>query len=103
MGIKRFRPITNGLRHAALPDYAEITKGKPEKSLLVVVKGTGGRNSYGRITSRHRGSGVSRAPDRGSTSERRLRPVGAPERHPYQALRHRRAADRFTRRYFRSH
>jgi large subunit ribosomal protein L2 len=57
MGIKRFKPTTNGLRHAALPDYAEITKGAPEKSLCVTLKSTGGRNSYGRITSRHRGGG----------------------------------------------
>lgn len=60
MGIKRFKPITNGLRHAALPDYSEITKGKPEKSLLTSLKSSGGRNSYGRITSRHRGAGHKR-------------------------------------------
>ncbi len=60
MGIRRFKPITNGLRHAALPDYSEITKGKPEKSLLVPIKGTGGRNNNGRITSRHRGAGHKR-------------------------------------------
>ncbi len=60
MGIKRFKPITNGLRHAALPDFAELTKGKPEKSLLTPLKRTGGRNSYGRITSRHRGAGHKR-------------------------------------------
>ncbi len=60
MGIKRFKPTTNGLRHAALPDFAEITKGKPEKSLLTPLKRTGGRNSYGRITSRHRGAGHKR-------------------------------------------
>ncbi len=60
MGIKRFKPTTNGLRHAALPDYAELTKSAPEKSLLVTLKSTGGRNSYGRITSRHRGGGHKR-------------------------------------------
>lgn len=60
MGIRRFKPITNGLRHAALPDFAEITKGKPEKNLLVPIKGTGGRNNKGRITSRHRGTGHKR-------------------------------------------
>ncbi len=60
MGIKRFKPTTNGLRHAALPDFAELTKGKPEKSLLTPLKRTGGRNSYGRITSRHRGAGHKR-------------------------------------------
>lgn len=60
MGIRRFKPTTNGLRHAILPDYAEITKGKPEKSLMRPLKSTGGRNSYGRITSRHRGGGHKR-------------------------------------------
>lgn len=60
MGIKRFKPITNGLRHASLPDFKEITKGYPEKSLLVTLKKSGGRNSYGRITSRHRGGGHKR-------------------------------------------
>lgn len=60
MGIRRFKPTTNGLRHAALPDFAEITKGKPEKSLLSPLKSSGGRNSYGRITSRHRGGGHKR-------------------------------------------
>ncbi|MBI4309981.1 MAG: 50S ribosomal protein L2, partial [Candidatus Omnitrophica bacterium] len=60
MGIRRFKPVTNGLRHAALPDYSEITKGKPEKSLTVALKSSGGRNSYGRITSRHRGAGHKR-------------------------------------------
>ena len=40
MGIKRFRPYTNGVRHAALPDFSELTKGtRPEKSLMEPVKG----------------------------------------------------------------
>ncbi len=60
MGIKRFKPTTPGLRHAALCDFSELTKHKPEKSLLVPIKKTGGRNSYGRITSRHRGGGHKR-------------------------------------------
>lgn len=60
MGIRRFKPITNGLRHTAISDFAEITKSKPEKSLLRPLKKTGGRNSYGRITSRHRGGGHKR-------------------------------------------
>ena len=60
MGIKRFRPYTNGVRHAALPDFSELTKGKPEKALLEPLKSSGGRNSYGRITSRHRGAGHKR-------------------------------------------
>lgn len=57
MGIKRFKPTTNGLRHAAISDFAEITKSKPEKSLLRPLKQTGGRNNYGRITMRFRGGG----------------------------------------------
>ena len=57
MGIKRFKPTTPGLRHAAISDFAEITKSKPEKSLLRPLKQTGGRNMYGRITMRFRGGG----------------------------------------------
>ncbi|MBI3601677.1 MAG: 50S ribosomal protein L2 [Candidatus Omnitrophica bacterium] len=60
MGIRRFKPTTNGLRHAAISDFVEITKGKPEKSLMRPLKSSGGRNSYGRITSRHRGGGHKR-------------------------------------------
>jgi large subunit ribosomal protein L2 len=60
MGIKRFKPVTNGLRHTAICDFVELTKGKPEKSLLRPLKSSGGRNSYGRITSRHRGGGHKR-------------------------------------------
>jgi len=48
------------LRHAALCDFSELTKHKPEKSLLVPLKKSGGRNSYGRVTSRHRGGGHKR-------------------------------------------
>lgn len=43
-----------------MPDFKEITKSYPEKSLLVSLKSSGGRNSYGRITSRHRGGGHKR-------------------------------------------
>src|ERR1043165_9121340 len=60
MGIKRFKPTTNGLRHAAISDFAELTKHKPEKSLLRPLKSKGGRNSYGRITTRFRGGGHKR-------------------------------------------
>ena len=60
MGIKRYKPITPGLRWRTGPDFAEITKSKPEKSLTVALKKTGGRNSQGRITSRHRGGGHKR-------------------------------------------
>ncbi|OGX26820.1 MAG: 50S ribosomal protein L2 [Omnitrophica WOR_2 bacterium RIFCSPHIGHO2_01_FULL_48_9] len=57
MGIKRFKPTTNGVRHAAISDFSEITKSYPEKSLLRPLKSSGGRNSYGRMTMRYRGGG----------------------------------------------
>ncbi len=60
MGIKRFRPTTNTLRRTALSDFSEITKTKPEKSLLRPLKKKGGRNVYGRITVRFRGGGHKR-------------------------------------------
>ncbi len=60
MGVRRFKPTTNGLRHAVISDFAEITKSKPEKSLLRPLRGSGGRNVYGRITMRFRGGGHKR-------------------------------------------
>ena len=60
MGVRRFKPTTNGLRHAIISDFQEITKGKPEKSLLRPLKSSGGRNVYGRITMRFRGGGHKR-------------------------------------------
>ena len=57
MGLKRFKPTTPGLRHAIISDFVEITKGKPEKSLLKSLKSKGGRNSNGRTTMRFRGGG----------------------------------------------
>lgn len=60
MGIKKFKPTTSSLRHTAISDFAEITKSKPEKSLLQPLKKTGGRNSYGRVTMRWRGGGHKR-------------------------------------------
>lgn len=60
MGIRRFKPTTSSLRHTAISDFAEITKSKPEKSLLKPLKKSGGRNSYGRITARYRSGGHKR-------------------------------------------
>ncbi len=57
MALKTFRPFTPANRYKALPSFEEITKSKPEKSLLEVKKRSGGRNSYGRITTRHIGGG----------------------------------------------
>lgn len=57
MAIKKYRPTTPSRRWITNSDFAEITKSKPEKSLLLPLKKTGGRNSYGRITVRHHGGG----------------------------------------------
>ena len=57
MPIKKFRPITPGRRSMTVDTYEDITKTTPEKSLLVKRKHFAGRNSYGRITMRHKGGG----------------------------------------------
>lgn len=60
MGIKKFKPTTASRRWMTGYDFSEITKDKPEKSLLLPLKKTGGRNVYGRITTRHQGGGHKR-------------------------------------------
>jgi large subunit ribosomal protein L2 len=60
MPIKRFNPVTPGRRHAAWPDYSELTDKDSEKSLLRPLKSTGGRNNQGRVTMRGRGGGHKR-------------------------------------------
>ena len=60
MGIKKFKPTSNGRRNMTGSDFSEITKTVPEKSLLVAQRKTAGRNSYGHITVRHRGGGNKR-------------------------------------------
>jgi len=57
MGVKHFKPTTPSRRNMTVSSFDEITKKTPEKSLLTVKKKTSGRNSYGRITVRHRGGG----------------------------------------------
>lgn len=57
MALKRTKPTSPGRRFQEYPTYEEITRTEPEKSLVTVLKKSGGRNSYGRITSRHRGGG----------------------------------------------
>lgn len=57
MGIRTFRPYTPGTRQAAVSDFAEITKDKPEKSLTKFKHSKQGRNNRGVVTSRHRGGG----------------------------------------------
>jgi len=60
MGIKKFKPTTASRRWMSGNDFVEITKDTPEKSLLRPLKRTGGRNNYGRITTRHIGGGHKR-------------------------------------------
>ncbi len=60
MGIKRFKPYTPSRRHMTVSDFSEITKSKPEKSLVVHIKTTAGRNNQGKITVRHHGGGAKR-------------------------------------------
>ncbi|WEV60803.1 50S ribosomal protein L2 [Streptococcaceae bacterium ESL0729] len=60
MGIKVYKPTTNGRRHMTGSDFAEITTSTPEKSLLVSLKSKAGRNNNGRITVRHQGGGHKR-------------------------------------------
>jgi large subunit ribosomal protein L2 len=60
MALKKYKPMTNGLRHMTSLDFAEITTDKPEKSLLVKLNKKSGRNNQGKITVRHQGGGVKR-------------------------------------------
>ena len=60
MGIKKFKPTTNGRRGMSTLTNEELTTSKPEKSLLVTVSKTGGRNNTGRTTVRHIGGGAKR-------------------------------------------
>ena len=60
MPIRKPKPTSAGRRFVTYPDYAEITRTEPEKSLVEGLKKSGGRNSYGRKTSRHRGGGAKR-------------------------------------------
>ncbi len=55
MGLKKLKPNTPATRFYSVSTFEEISKTKPEKSLVVPLKSSGGRNNQGRITSRHRG------------------------------------------------
>jgi large subunit ribosomal protein L2 len=57
MAVKKRKPTSAGRRFQTVSDFAEITKSEPEKSLIAKKSATGGRNAYGRVTSRHRGGG----------------------------------------------
>src|SRR5919199_598123 len=60
MALKRYRPTSPGRRFATFQDNAEVTKKEPERTLVEGLKKSGGRNTHGRITSRHRGGGAKR-------------------------------------------
>src|SRR5881275_1261901 len=57
MPVKSFRPLTPSTRYISIASYDDITKTRPEKALVQIRKKTGGRNCYGRITSRGIGGG----------------------------------------------
>ena len=57
MAIKSYKPTTSSRRQMTVTDYSVLSKVEPEKSLLAPLKHKSGRNSYGRITVRHRGGG----------------------------------------------
>ena len=60
MGIRQYKPTSPGRRSMSVSTFEEITKDKPEKSLIEPLKKHSGRNHHGRITTRHRGGGSRR-------------------------------------------
>jgi large subunit ribosomal protein L2 len=60
MAVKKYKPVTPGTRDMTGYTFEEITKSTPERSLLVMRQGRGGRNAQGRVTVRHRGGGARR-------------------------------------------
>ncbi len=57
MAVRKLKPVTPGQRHKVIGTFQEITKSTPEKSLLKPLKKSGGRNNYGRMTTRYLGGG----------------------------------------------
>jgi large subunit ribosomal protein L2 len=57
MGVRKLKPVTPGTRHRIAPTFDEITTDKPEKSLTVSIKKSGGRNNVGKMTMRYIGGG----------------------------------------------
>src|SRR3954467_11084829 len=60
MPVRKHKPTTPGRRFATWADHSEVTKAEPEKALTKGISKSGGRNSKGRVTSRHRGGGNKR-------------------------------------------
>ena len=61
MGIRKYKPTTPGRRGSSVADFVEVTRDTPEKSLVRPLHSKGGRNAYGRVTTRHQGGGHKRA------------------------------------------
>jgi large subunit ribosomal protein L2 len=61
MAVKTFKPVTPSRRGMTVSDFSEITAREPEKSLVVGLRRSGGRNVRGKVTTRHRGGGAKRA------------------------------------------
>src|ERR1700730_8598206 len=60
MALRKPKPTSPGRRFATYPDFAEVTRSEPEKSLTEGLNKSGGRDTHGRKTSRHRGGGAKR-------------------------------------------
>ena len=60
MPVRNYRPTSAGRRFQSVSTFEEVTKAEPEKSLLVPLRRTGGRNALGRVTCRHQGGGHKR-------------------------------------------
>jgi large subunit ribosomal protein L2 len=60
MGIRQFKPVTKGTRFRSVPDFSEITRSTPEKSLTMPLKKSGGRDNHGHISMRRLGGGHKR-------------------------------------------
>jgi len=60
MGVKKYKPTSPGRRLASVSDFSEVTRSEPEKSLLAPINYKAGRNTQGRITTRHKGGRVKR-------------------------------------------
>jgi len=62
MPVKTFRPLTPSTRYITIADFSDITKTKPEKSLVEIRKKTGDRNAYSRVSARSNGGGTCNPP-----------------------------------------
>src|SRR5215211_5990417 len=63
MALKKYKPTSPGRRFMTSSGFEEITRSEPEKSLVEPLTKKGGRNSHGRVTTRHRGGGHKRRKD----------------------------------------